>query len=434
MKKKLVLPVKIFVFLLLFYVLCVAAAFVFRDDANAYTRVLMHEFHSQENIDLLFCGASHVSHGILPEMADELTGKRTFCAGTPSQKIRGAYALVQEAASLYDLEKVFVELDFAVVEKSSFWENSPSKSDYLVADYIENIPIKISYYLNCSSPKYYLNSFLPIGNGRLLNLNPASVYKTFISKITGAYYRYEFFDPDADYFSKGCLSSHDFIEKGSYSSEVESPIPVQFIHPEYKETVFKIIDFCEKKGIPLAFYINPQSDYYLTEKGNYDEYHQFIKSMLAERGYDFYDFSLCKPEYLSLEDSDFMDDNHLNLNGIPKFTKVISQWINGQIKSEDLFYSSFKEKTDAQPSKIYGVMLTDLNKKAMRVTPVFNHGDLSKITWTFEAEIDGKVTTLAQNTSQNEISYPENTSGNLIITGFYDGIQQTKTSEHYSSL
>lgn len=38
--------------------------FLMKDDANSYSRVLSHEFYQQEQIDTLFCGSTHVSHGI----------------------------------------------------------------------------------------------------------------------------------------------------------------------------------------------------------------------------------------------------------------------------------------------------------------------------------------------------------------------------------
>ena len=55
--------------------------------------VVTHEFNNQENIDVIFCGASHVSHGIYPKLADEKFNLNTFCTGTPSQGIDGTYAI-----------------------------------------------------------------------------------------------------------------------------------------------------------------------------------------------------------------------------------------------------------------------------------------------------------------------------------------------------
>ena len=95
----------------------------------------------------------------------------------------------------------------------------------------------------------------------------------------------------------------------------------------------------------------------MTVSGDYDLYHSFVKSFLASYGYVFYDFSLCKPEYLNLKDSDYYDYNHLNKDGIEKFTCIFSDFLADKITSEQLFFSSYKEKKENQKPSIYGIVI-----------------------------------------------------------------------------
>ena len=102
---------KVVAFTALFFFLTIPVAFVLKDDTNSYARVLFHEFHNQDKIDYLICGASHVSHGLEADIASKKLGKSVFNSGTPSQKIDGTYAILREALKLYKIEKVFLELE-----------------------------------------------------------------------------------------------------------------------------------------------------------------------------------------------------------------------------------------------------------------------------------------------------------------------------------
>ena len=66
---------KVLLFIVFFFILSFFTAFILKDDTTSYSRVLSHEFYNQENIDILFCGASHVSHGMNPKIADAAFGK-----------------------------------------------------------------------------------------------------------------------------------------------------------------------------------------------------------------------------------------------------------------------------------------------------------------------------------------------------------------------
>lgn len=89
-------------------------------------------------------------------------------------------------------------------------------------------------------------------------------------------------------------------------------------------------------------------DFYLNSSGNYNFYSCFVKDYLKENGYDFFDFNLCKQKYLKLQDCDFYDNNHLNNNGMKKFTDVFFQFITKAKNQNEMFFSTYKEKLEIQ--------------------------------------------------------------------------------------
>ena len=438
LNKKIVFSIKFIVFAIVFYALSYFFSFFLCNDTNAYSRILMHELHSQDRVDYIFCGASHVSHGIYPKLADELLNKKTFCTGTPSQDLRGTFAMLQETASFYDLEKVFVELEFAIRgSKDGESDRGPSESQFLIYHYLKNPSVKFNYMIDCTSPKYYLNTFFPLGRNKLISLNPKDILDNINAKLSGQYYRYEYINDKAEYMGKGCVFDKKEVANGTFASEVVKPIPIDEIGFDWKNNVKAIIDFCKKKNIALEFYANPSTDFYLTEKGNYDEYHKFVSDYLRQFGYAYHDFSFAKPEYLDLEDSDFSDDNHLNKKGSPKFTKAFCDFYSGKTSEDELFYKTYKEKTDAQPSKVYGLMLEDIDERhVLKFHPVYNHGNKDLITYDIyftEEKTDNKIC-LAKNSLQNSVTLKKTCSGKIEIYTYYNGKIQAHATEYVSVL
>ena len=428
--------IKVPLFIIVFFMLSNCVAFILKDDSESYARILMHELYEQENIDILYCGASHVSHGITPVIADQKNGKNNFSTGTASQTIEGTYAILQQAVKLYNIEKVFLEMDFAVSAKYAKNNRNGFSADYIVSDYLKDPKIKMDFYKSISSPKYYINHILPIGKDKHLTLNPSKIYKKIKSISSGEYYSYVYKSKDSEYDGKGCVLNKDYIKNGTFSNNVkESKINLQNISDEYKNTIDKIIGLCKEKNIELIFYSMPCSDFYLAEKGNYDEYYNFCKNFLAERGFEYYDFNLAKEKYLNLEDEDFSDDNHFSKQGVYKWTQVFCDYFfTDTISKNDMFYSSYTEKLQNQNDKIYGLyLIQSKDKKSITITPLINHVNKEDITYDVYFKIDGKEELIEQNISNDNILLPSGKTGKIRVISYINGIKQTDCIENFAA-
>lgn len=419
----------------------------------------MHEFYEQKkegrNIDVLFSGASHVSHGIDTTVSDAVFGKNTFCTGSAGQNIEGSYAIIQQALKLYDVEKIFVELDFAIATRPPVKDRSGFKPDYSLLKSIRDPRIKLDYMLSMSSPRYYLNSILPIGKDKHMTLNPKDLKFRLKSFFNGDYWSYNYVDKDADYAGKGSLLDIRVVENGTFSSPVvEGPIHVENVNSDWVRTIDKIIEDCRQKNVELIFYNMPNSDFYLNEKGNYDEYYSFCRDFCSERGFEFYDFNLAKEEYLPLEDCDFHDDNHFNKYGVKKWTEIFCSFFLDKYDRSDFFYSSYAEKMQAQEDKIYGLVLLEKDDgRAMDVVPVVNHVEPERITYDVFLDLGDGEEPFMKNASGGsfqfcalssdneygsdrncfEIRFPGNSSGKIRVISYLDGVQQNVCSGRFAS-
>lgn len=431
--------IKISLFVLFFFVCTSIVAFICKDDVNSYARVLFHEFYEQTNIDYLLCGASHTSHGVEANIAGEKFGKNVFNTGTPSQKIDGTYAILCQAVKLYKIEKVFLELDFAITCASPFYERTGFKSEYIVSSHIKDLNIKTNYLLNCSQPKYYLNSLLPIGKDKLMTLNPVSIIKKIKSVLNGTYFKYQYGDKDSEYAGKGCVLDLSEIPDGGFSDYKYEPlIKISDISFDWINTVDKIIELCSQNNIELIFYSMPGSDFYLHQKENYDEYYSFCRGFTAERGFAYYDFNLARPELLSLQDSDYHDDNHLSKKGVYNWTDCFCDFFSEKYREENslekYFYPSYAEKMAAQPDRIFGLyMITSDDKKSMEIIPLANHVDSKRITYDVYAVCGSDEILLAKNSSQTSLTLPSGKSGKIRVISYMDGVKQNDCSENFAS-
>lgn len=170
------IALKILLFTVVFFVLSFFIAFLLKDDTTSYSRVLSHEFYNQKNIDILFCGASHVSHGMNPTIADVEFCKNTFNTGTPSQGINGTYAIIRQALKTYKISKIFLETDFAVACTNGSLHSGMGKSDFIVQSFLRDLSIKRDFILENSSPGNIFNAVLPIGKDKMMTVSPKRVF------------------------------------------------------------------------------------------------------------------------------------------------------------------------------------------------------------------------------------------------------------------
>ncbi|MCR5606642.1 MAG: hypothetical protein K6F69_07490 [Treponema sp.] len=435
MTNKIRLPLKIAAFIAVFLLLCQLLAILIRDESSAYTRIWMHELFTEKNVDILYCGASHVSHGITPKVADEMWHKNNFSTGSAGQSIVGTYAVLRQATKLHKIERVFLELDFAVATYAPTKEKTGFKPDYSLAHYIKDPEVKLEYYLSLSSPKYYINSLLPIGKDKHMSLNPKDLIYRYKSFLTGDYFRYIYVDKDADYDTKGCLLDKRPVKNGTFSNYYdEGPIKIDRISDEWKNYIDKIIKLCKENNIELTMYSMPCSDFYLAEKGNYDEYYQIVKEFCNSRGFEYYDFNLAKEKYLKLEDEDFHDDNHLSGLGVYKYTKVMCDYFLGNIPKDDMFHASYAEKIKSQEDRIYGLVIkpTD-DKKAVTITPMVNHISSDNIKYDVIAFYKGEDYQLASKTTDTFIKLPAGKSGDLKVFAYLNGVKTNEATVHFTA-
>lgn len=409
---------KVLLFIFIFYGAESLLYYAAHNDTDSISRVMMYEmYHQDHNIDVLFSGASHVQLSFDTAITDQNFQMNTFNAGSSAQSLQATDAVIREVADQYDLKQVYVDLDYSVVMR----DEVNLESIYAISDYMHPSLNKAEFLLHATPAKYYINSFLPLGQGKTLVHSPKEILEILKTK-SGYNYRNHISEVDS-YMGKGYIASHVYLGGSGFAQTGEFESIPSEIPEKQQDTLNDIIEFCNERDIQLTFITTPMSDFALTGIGNYDGYVEEIRTFLQGKGVSYYDFNLCKPEALDLEGIQYYtDDNHLNRDGAELFSEVFSRLFTGQIEEKDLFYSSYSEKTNAQASRIYGFCVED-DGSSLSVEAVGNH-DIPELTYTYA--FDG-----GQETDSPE--YQKGMSGTVMIRAYSDGEELCSATCSYGS-
>ncbi len=351
--KKRILPGWLFMAAAIIFLLCGLVKlcnYLLMDDSSSYTRLTMHELYARadagEEVDTLFLGSSHCFRAYDPALYEELTGKRAYNLGSSSQNYDTSYYLLREAAGLYDLKTVYLDMHY------KFLFMDPEDRDLvqanIISDYMRPSVNKLSFLLTTTETKNYTNRFFPFRRNWQQLGDLAYVRENVAKKQTESYQNYEAVTVEEEYYAgRGFVRSEakldvdaitwwDKFGKVADDMKLDTAYPLSYIE--------RIVHFCEEKGIRLVFVTAPSLDRYLEAVGPYDPAHAYVQELADRYGVDYLDFNLAKREYLDLTAEDYIDVDHLNGNGAEKLTKLLAEADGKSI--DEYFTACYDDKNE----------------------------------------------------------------------------------------
>lgn len=337
--------------------------YIIYDDTASYTRVMMHELYSQKKIDVLFCGASLAYRSFDTKLLDEQLGVNTFNAGSSSQSIDVTYYLIKEAARTSEIKRVVLELSpiMAMYMDIDARDLSGMVSVYAISDYMRWSPSKLQLLLNAARPDLFINHFFVARrNWRQLG-HIGALRKCVAGKNTSSYknYEYDFLKHENEaYAGKGYVASTVRIKDGTFNDTYGSnAFSVDRINDDWYLYLDKIIDFCKNSGIELTLVCAPLSEYLVSCYGKeYDKYHNMLSKIAKNAGLAFWDFTLCKAQYLPLDAEDYQDSAHLNMFGAELFSGLFGDILRDDLSVDDLFYENTRQKLQERAPAVLGLI------------------------------------------------------------------------------
>lgn len=362
--------------LLIFGGICSVLNFIYvAPEDSRWERVCWHNFYEDDGkIDNLYLGSSHVYTGVNPFVLDELTGQYNFNLTSPDQVLNGTFYLLKEADKRNELSHVYVELFYMCCTKDNFesdmdmveqryyrnWQNTDQMKPSLV---------KLQYMLSIAGMDKYVNILFPFTRYREKLGDWDYMKQTIDSKKEADYRAYEYsnYHDDGNGYDRYQEQGYNYstrvfkdAERLYQQARILGKNPIGAASEKYLR---KIIEYCQKKDLPITLFVVPIDDLRIISTINYDAYLEQVRGIAGEYGVDFYDFNLAKEEFLPIHSGEyFRDVHHLNTVGSNMFTSFFYEVVSRTSdENKECFYSSYAEKLSKTDPVVYGLYYNDEN-------------------------------------------------------------------------
>lgn len=309
--------IKAAAFALAFLVLfgAVSGVLVCPNDYRNYQWVGAFYENEKNSLDAVYLGSSTVYAFWCPAIAWNRSGIAVWNYTSPRQPLAAAKYIIEDCRKTQKDALYIVNLNRAAMKYDT------TAMHYLL-DYM---PFSINKLLLTER----LCSVAGIkGKDKLQYFVPLELYHTRWSSLSARDFSYE---PDG---TMGSPQYSGFLT-GVFEEEQQQEFVQTAEESEPKQTYIDILndllDYCEKNGVKVLFTVNPQ----LAEDAQRQSEINFVKELVAERGFsvaDFYtDFSS-----IGLDSTqDFYNKAHTNIHGAIKMTSLLSDYLVENYGFED---------------------------------------------------------------------------------------------------
>lgn len=389
-----------------------------------WSRILWHNYYETKNIDNIFVGSSHVYCDVDPFLMDEINGMDNFNISVPVMRLNGAYYAIKEAAGDHELKNVYLELYHGVIcgDFGDVESEVSIRDNWYLSDYLKPSWNRFQYRFSMSNPNTYLETIIPFVRYRANIFDTDYVRMLIEKKASDEYQNFSFCQINegerTEYHDKGYLyttrqlSNHLSI----YNQSGRNLQTEGYLSTGTENYLRKIIEYCQDKDINIELFVAPMYGTQVLSTIEYDQYNQRMVAMAKEYGVNYYDFNLCRTEYLDIMHREyFMDEGHLNSIGADVFTPFLWEVLSGDPETNQKYFcQSYKEKISLDEPEIYGVYFY-LDEEQHKIATIACNRD-----WEMEYRIsiipDGKEKQVIQAFSENkDFILSADESGEVII-------------------
>lgn len=327
-----------------------------------WAHILWHSYDCAQQIDNLFIGSSHVYCNVNPFLLDIINGQDNFNLGVGNLSVRGSYYALREAVGDHpEIDNVYLELYYGI--NAGRDDSERIKGDWRLTSYMKPSVNKYQLLFSASGSEHYLESLFSFVRYRskLFDLNYIkNEIKHKRSEDWRNYrFQYEFDDGNGmvEYWDKGFYDTTSVYREESLLYHTELNLENEGLLDENNiRYLEKIIEYCQEKGITIQLFVSPIYETQILSAENYDAYHQQILTIAEAYHVPFYDFNLCKFEYLDLGRELYHDIGHLNTAGADTFTPFLWEVLTNKEEENRMYFcDSFLDRICSEPPELYGV-------------------------------------------------------------------------------
>lgn len=371
---------------------------------------------NEEEVDMIFFGASRLYHSMLPSVFEENMGyENVLVAATATQPISGTYYYMKELLDVVHPKRIVIDVTF-----DRLLNEDTVQPCLLVYDRL-SLKNKIPFVLNCMDSSDWKYLFGPCRyRDNILMYSMIKAEKDRIKAQGG-----DMYDPASDYYlEKGFVYTYNSYETGT----------VPFVHDTmYKysnETLLeknilyldKCIELCKKNQIEVSLVTVPGTISYLYMIDGYEEAVKWYEEYAKEKGIVYHNLDYLKDREELLPDEYMYNTTHTNTEGAKVISEIYSEILIKESKGEDVssyFYEDFTDlKADIHRIAAVSGMITFteevVDSKVVADISIrsLQNEDMNPLYQVELIDLDGNITILVRWTDETEaqLLLPTNTN------------------------
>ena len=317
------------------------------------SEVVWKDYASADEIDCVMVGTSTIMRGVDPQIIDAELGTHSYNLATPNQMLDESYLAIKTAYEDHGISRVILGISYS----QTMLDDKPNPGSTFVRERAKVVGLRQrleadAYLLlkgGAITQASSLNMLFPwitnkvtispsaiIPNVRM-KLDGTSVYEAAEINERGWHYGgrgFGYFTWKLDYNTGNArpfVTAEDFA---AFAPDAETP---PALNAERARALDDILNYCSEHDIKVTAVVPPVPDFALIDYGpNYDAFSRVLCDYLEARGTHCYDFNLARNELYDHDEADFTDSEHLNRQGVDKFTPAICDLIKRGEAGEDL--------------------------------------------------------------------------------------------------
>lgn len=303
---------------------------------------MWEEYYMEDELDMIFVGASFCSAASDPYIFNEKLGVKSFNMGTPLQGIEQNVSAIKTALEDHDIKTIVVNMGFFVLQMDSIdqaelsFENMKARKNSGVAGIYDGL--RYMWHEEVRNTEKSINYLFPW----LYNQEDVSwefISKNVASKIDALKngtdekivsrkgYRYYLGE-------EGSKTKWEINSFRYYPQELDSKLVAEFE---------ELLALCSKEDVDVIVVNTPHPVYDVVScYETYEKNEELVTELCAKYEIDYYNFSLAKPEIFDVKTAYFYDFEHLNDDGAKVFSTDFCEFLERRAIGEDMskyFYS-----------------------------------------------------------------------------------------------
>lgn len=351
MKKSVVDKIKVLAKIILYIVLIIVLTLYFSkvflpDDTSKY--------YYRENVDAYVVGASGVQTGIIPmEIYDQIGVTVDNISGGEVQ-LPMDYYLIKENIKINKPKVIFLDGEtFFATEM---------QSRELMHKTVDKYPINFNKIEFVNEEAYKMNL-----SEKITYLFPFFRFHDRWNEIKAKDFRYHFYgymSYNHGYSLQTSIIENENLKKHYMDKDDDINEMKKTYESNYSEVYLKKIKkLCDEENIDLVLLVLPLQNWSTIK-------HNILQEIADENGLKFIDMNLLFEELNFNQETDLMNDNHVNINGALKASKYLANYIEKNYEMvnhrNDLQYSNWDNDLKKYKQKKDG-WLIEYNSKLAKV-------------------------------------------------------------------